>query len=196
MIPTLESTHVCDFSGEETIIKEPTCTEAGLKEVQCSTPECGKIQEVEIPALGHTPTEWETVKEATCTEEGKAVQFCQVCEEQIGEKVLPKTEHNYGEWEVLKQATATEEGERQRVCEDCGYVYKDVIPKLVIQDVPEGDTAVSGGQIGDAVSDTSGSGSEVVETGDNSNPAAYAVIAIGAMAVVCGAAVARRRSGR
>lgn len=196
VIPTLESTHVCDFSGEETIIKEPTCTEAGLKEVQCSTPECGKIQEVEIPALGHTPTEWETVKEATCTEEGKAVQFCQVCEEQIGEKVLPKTEHNYGEWEVLKQATATEEGERQRVCEDCGYVYKDVIPKLVIQDVPEGDTAVSGGQIGDAVSDTSGSGSEVVETGDNSNPAAYAVIAIGAMAVVCGAAVARRRSGR
>ena len=71
--------------------KEATCTEPGAtgKEV-CL--ECGiTVKESEvIPALGHKFGDWETVKEATETEEGLAKRVCGACgyeEEKILEKL-------------------------------------------------------------------------------------------------------------
>lgn len=56
----------------------PTCTETGLTEGKhCSVCEKVLVEQTVVEALGHDWTgEWETVKEATATENGKKVKTC------------------------------------------------------------------------------------------------------------------------
>lgn len=181
VIPKESETHEHDFTGEEVVLKEATCTEAGSKEVTCSNPNCGEKIIVTIEALGHTHGEWETVTEATCTEEGKAIMKCTVCGEVIGEKVLKVLPHNYGEWEVTKKPSTSEEGERQCICEDCGYVLKETIDKIK---VPE-----TGGK------KPSDSQASSIKTGDKS-PVAVWVISMAAVVLIGGAVVVSKKRRR
>ena len=75
-----------ETSGIDEIIKEATCTEAGLKNILCI--ECYEVakENVEIPALGHMDGEYSTIysigeKPATCTEAGHKEHYaCWMCE--------------------------------------------------------------------------------------------------------------------
>ena len=75
-----------EVSGIEEIIKEATCTEAGLMNIICS--ECYEVAEenVEIPALGHMDGEHSAIdpvveNPATCTEAGYEAHYaCYLCE--------------------------------------------------------------------------------------------------------------------
>ena len=51
----------------ETITKQPTCIEEGIKTFDCS---CGDSYSEKINALGHSYSDWITVTEATCTADG------------------------------------------------------------------------------------------------------------------------------
>ena len=65
----------------------PTCTEDGKTEgIHCSV--CGEVLEEQkiIPATGHNWEAGETVKEATCTEEGEQSYTCTNCEKTRTEK--------------------------------------------------------------------------------------------------------------
>ena len=61
---------------------EPTCT-AAQKCTACNA-------ELKA-ALGHTPGEWETLKEPTTTENGQKVKKCTVCGEKADEQLIPAT---------------------------------------------------------------------------------------------------------
>lgn len=119
-IPKLSESHTHDFSGEEEIITEATCTEEGWKKVYCTESECGEFQKEVIPAKGHTVGEWETVKEATCSETGREQQVCTVCGTVLETREIEKLEHTYGEWELMTEPTCTEAGVQKAVCEICG----------------------------------------------------------------------------
>ena len=195
VIPTLESTHVHDFSGEGTILEEPTCTEAGSRKVVCSEPLCGEEQIIAIPATGHTAGEWEVVKEATCTEKGEQIQKCTVCGEIVATREIPVKAHNYGEWKTVKNATSTEEGLRQRVCADCGYVESQTIAKLPAAST--GNQSGQGGQIGTAANNTSGNAQNgAVKTGDNSSVFVWMTVAGAAVVLGAGALGLRRKFRR
>ena len=78
----------------------------------------------------HTAGDWETVKEATCKEEGKRVRKCTGCGEVVESGVIAKTDHTEGEWVVTKEATEDETGVKELHCSVCDAVLKtEKIPK-------------------------------------------------------------------
>ena len=89
----------------ETLL-EPTCTEAGKKQKVCEN--CGKLLEVEIPALGHN------YENRVCT--------------RCGEKELGCENHTFGDWVITKNATCVAEGSKKRTCTVCGVEEVETIP--------------------------------------------------------------------
>ena len=69
-------------------VTEPTCTEAGEREIICENG-CGYSEKEAIEALGHDWGEWVTVKEATTTEEGLKERKCERtgCDEKESVKI-------------------------------------------------------------------------------------------------------------
>ena len=81
----------------------------------------------------------EIIEEATCTQEGKKIVYCTVCEYEK-EETIPVIEHTFGIWEITKDPTETESGQMQRLCEVCGKTETEEI-----QPVPEGFVLVEAG---------------------------------------------------
>ena len=135
-----------NWKDGETLL-EPTCTEAGKKQKVCEN--CGKLLEVEIPALGHnyenrvctrcgekepgcenhTFGDWVITKNATCVAEGSKKRTCTVCGVEEVETIPATGEHTYGEWKVTKQATCTADGTKTKTCTGCGATQSQVIAK-------------------------------------------------------------------
>ena len=136
-----------NWKDGETLL-EPTCTEAGKKQKVCEN--CGKLLEVEIPALGHnyenrvctrcgekepgcenhTFGDWVITKNATCVAEGSKKRTCTVCGVEEVETIPATGVHTYGEWKVTKQATCTADGTKTKTCTGCGATQSQVIAKL------------------------------------------------------------------
>ena len=70
---------------ETTIVKEPTCTEAGLKVNVC---DCGHSTNITIPELGHTYSDWIIDKEATAAATGAKHKECTECDEFVETAVI------------------------------------------------------------------------------------------------------------
>ena len=86
--PPDSSTHVHVFTHHEG--KTATCTEGGYKAYDvCS--ECGFSTYEEIPAYGHTPSDWIIDKVATKTENGKKHKECTICGETTETAIIPAT---------------------------------------------------------------------------------------------------------
>ena len=130
--------------------KEPTCTEAGLKECQNTnyklvveevngiySASLKKVdcdaKEVSIPAIGHSWSEKVETVEPTCTEDGskttiKTCDYCGKVEEQT--ITIDKLGHDY-EKEVIQEATCDNEGTYLYTCTRCGDTYTETVPKLI-----------------------------------------------------------------
>lgn len=80
------SSHHHRYIYDETIIKEPTCTESGEKTLSCS---CGQTTTETVPALGHDYRS-EITKPATETEDGVRTFTCTRCGDTYTE-IIPKT---------------------------------------------------------------------------------------------------------
>lgn len=117
---------------KENVIKKPSCTEAGEKEIVCA--KCGeKIRTEEISALGHDDGEWKEVKKPTCTEKGSKELHCTRCDALLKTEAIEPLGHDY-QWKTVKAATTTAEGLEQNVCARCGDVKEErTIPMIVEQ---------------------------------------------------------------
>lgn len=106
--------------GEWVVIKEPTCSEEGVKEHTCTV--CN-IQKATAPisATGkHTEGDWVTTKEPTCVTEGSRQTKCTVCGTVVSTEKIPVTDtHIPGNWKVVKEATCTTAGEKAKFCKHC-----------------------------------------------------------------------------
>jgi len=67
-----------DF-GNWTVVKEPTCTEPGEEESECTR--CSEKQHKEVAELGHDWSKWKVVTEAAETEDGMEQRECERCGE-------------------------------------------------------------------------------------------------------------------
>ena len=89
-ISMVDTTHTHTF-GEWTVIREPSCTEEGLRQRECTAGD-GAKETASIPATGH---EWETAwtidRPATAVEPGEKSHHCKHCGEQTDITVIPAT---------------------------------------------------------------------------------------------------------
>ena len=94
--------------GEETVLLEPTCTQAGTMAQTCSV--CGDVRnEVPLEPLGHDLAQV-TRQEPTCTEPGSETGVCSRCGETV-QTVLEALGHDL-----------TETDRREPTCTEAGYV--------------------------------------------------------------------------
>ena len=134
-IPALKESHQHDFSGEETIVKEATCTEEGLKTVKCTEKKCDATEQQTIPKTAHTFGQWKVTKEATWEEVGERTRTCSVCQGTETEEIPSLKEshqHDFsGEETIVKPATCTEEGLKTVKCTEkkCDATEQQTIPK-------------------------------------------------------------------
>ena len=92
---------------------------------QQTTDENGDNDSPENPTVcQHTFGEWDTVKQATCKEEGKRTRTCSTCSE-VEEETIPKNEdHSSSNWIIDVQATCKSEGEKHKECTVCKQVIE------------------------------------------------------------------------
>ena len=109
-----------------TTIKDPTCTEEGIRTRECTL--CGYEAEESISVLAHRWADeyesdadghWHQCKNCTATSTVES--------------------HDYGAWTVTEEATLTSPGTRQRTCKECGYVQEETIPQHDLSDAWEYD---------------------------------------------------------
>ena len=86
--------HTHTGNGEYTVVKEPTCTEAGEAQMLCT--ECGEAAvTVPVPATGHTEVIIPAV-EPTCTETGLTEgKYCSVCDIICVKPIVVDARHNF-----------------------------------------------------------------------------------------------------
>lgn len=95
------------WSNEKEMVKEPTCTEKGIKAYRCEI--CGATKdEEEIPAYGHKWNNGVITKQATETEEGVRTYTCRECNatktETIPKLSAIKFEYVNFEWNLYDKA--------------------------------------------------------------------------------------------
>jgi len=117
----------CDGEAKETITKEPTCTETGLKTEACA---CGIISSegVVVEATGHKSVT-EPAKAATCTESGLTEgKHCSECGLVItAQKEIAALGHDH-QVAVENKATCTATGDVQYKCSRCTNTKTESLP--------------------------------------------------------------------
>ena len=86
-------------TGEWVVDVEPTCTKAGKRHTAaCSV--CGDVDIVEtIVALGHAPSNWQSVSTATCTTEGVRQKTCERCRDVVKSETIGALGHVFDTWQ-------------------------------------------------------------------------------------------------
>lgn len=107
--------------GEWKVTQQPTCLRAGIAERTC---ECGESETKEVPSCGHTPGDWEIVRENSCTEDGTKQLKCSACGEILQEETI-EAGHSPSAWIIDVEASCVEGGHRHKVCLRCNDLLED-----------------------------------------------------------------------
>jgi hypothetical protein len=116
---------------EVVVITAPTCTTEGEHENRTYCIYCGiglEFIKVTDSATGHTPNEWTTFSNATCTENGFKYQTCATCGDTIGMQLIEPLGHDFVYYEG-QPATCLNEGYKDyAICSRCKYSTYTTIP--------------------------------------------------------------------
>lgn len=115
----LKKTEVLNMDTEQTNMEEEK-----TEEVKQET-EGIEVEETYYEICLHEAITFVTIKEATCSEEGKEVGICDECNETIEERVLNLLDCTYGKWVYTKYSTPVESGERYKKCSECGNTVSE-----------------------------------------------------------------------
>ena len=127
---------------EHTVVDVPgkaaTCTEKGLTDgKKCSV--CGvvTVTQNEIPAKGHTSSDWIVEKAATVDAEGLEIRKCTVCGAKLEERAIPKLTPSYmlGDINGDKKVTAADARIALRISAKLEKLEDQKVPVLAAADV-------------------------------------------------------------
>ena len=115
----VEKTPALGHDLKEVILKQPTCSESGLKAMVCQRPGCDhKENEVSIPATGeHHWDEGVVTKQPTCITKGEKTYTCEHCGEKRYEEI-GLIDHL---WEkIFEKQPDKVVTEKHYICNQCG----------------------------------------------------------------------------
>ena len=115
----VEKTPALGHGLKEVILKQPTCSESGLKAMVCQRPGCDhKENEVSIPATGeHHWDEGVVTKQPTCITKGEKTYTCEHCGEKRYEEI-GLIDHL---WEkIFEKQPDKVVTEKHYICNQCG----------------------------------------------------------------------------
>ena len=125
-------TEVIESLGHDLVHHEkedPTCTDIGHKAYDTCT-RCSYTTYEELPATGHTESNWIIDKQATCTENGSKHKECTKCHEKLDTEVIESLGHDLVHHEK-EDPTCTEKGHKAYdTCTRCSYTTYEEIPEL------------------------------------------------------------------
>ena len=116
-----------------------TCTAIGWDAYDTCL-RCDYSTYVEIPATGHTASDWIIDAEATYEADGSKHKECTVCGETLETSIIPMLKHSYVS--VVTAPTCTEQGYTTHTCSDCGNSYHPSAPRaatICLQIRPHGE---------------------------------------------------------
>ena len=120
---------ICNHNFVQKSLTAATCTETGIRVLECD--KCHTATKTEtLPAAGHKPGSFTTVKAATCTAAGSQQQKCAVCGKVMNTKDFPKTGHSFGDWKETAKPTALKQGTETRTCKNCNAAETRKTEKL------------------------------------------------------------------
>lgn len=99
-------------------VKDPTCTEDGLKTRHCQNDGCNEVESEVIPATGHTFGDWEVTTPATCETEGQETRTCADCNE-TETRVIKALGHEFVDYTYNNDATCEKDGTETAKCTRC-----------------------------------------------------------------------------
>ncbi len=99
---------------------DPTCEEAGHEAYDTCT-RCDYTTFKEIPAIGHTTSEWIIDKDSNCTEDGSKHKECTVCHKVLETEVINKLGHDFVHHEKLDPTCEEVGHEEYDTCTRCDY---------------------------------------------------------------------------
>lgn len=112
--------------GPEIVESVADCVNPGKTYMECQVEGCSFKSIAETPPLGHTYTNYEVVKENTCTEDGRAESVCSTCGDNLVE-VITKLGHAYNDViEILEAVTCKKPGKEIRGCSNACCIEKSV----------------------------------------------------------------------
>ena len=114
----VRTTDALDHNYVPTTI-EPTCTEEGYTEYECSL--CGDTYKVDVtPATNHIEGEWRIVKQPTCTLSGLEALYCSKCDEIIQQNRIDSLGHDYSGAIIADvDSTCVQKGYSEIKCTRC-----------------------------------------------------------------------------
>lgn len=165
-----EDGHTHSYTGKQEIIKEPSCTEEGIRRIYCSLEDCGEYIEEKIEKTAHDydTSEWKYDSEG----HWHICKNCQTADE--------KTAHRMSGEPVITPPEGNTPGLKTWECEDCGYVKNEIIPvappeeKPTVPNEPENPSAPSEPEKPSAPSEPQ----EPPMTGDTARVQIYATLAM------------------
>ena len=121
-----ETESVCAHNYQEKI-SPAGCETPGCRELCCDL--CGDVQKEELPALGHSFSDWKVDVLATCTEEGQQSRTCTLCE--YGEKeALPAAGHTMDAKILVDPGSCTEPQRFSQRCSICAMEEETTVAAL------------------------------------------------------------------
>ena len=105
---------------------DATCEEEGHEEYDTCT-RCDYTTFEEIPATGHTTSDWIIDKESNCTEDGSKHKECTVCHKVLKTEVIDKLGHDLVHHEKLDPTCEEVGHEEYDTCTRCDYTtFKEI----------------------------------------------------------------------
>jgi len=103
----------------------PGCEEAGTQCRDCTL--CDHFENREIPAVGHSMSQWLVTKPATCTADGQQQRHCANCDYAETE-TIGAMGHSFGQWYTAIEPTADKDGQKCRECANCDLIETETLP--------------------------------------------------------------------
>ena len=122
------SPKACTHKYIESVSKQPTCTQPGVKTTVCAW--CSSVKNEDIPCISHNfSSSWTTDIYPTCTSAGSKSRHCTMCDAKTDTTSISALGHSWNSGTITENATCISSGVLTKTCTTCWATTTAEIPQ-------------------------------------------------------------------